>query len=93
MFSSERVANYRTACIARLNAEQQENDVKIAQLEASNAALETQLARLELPLPKPNACVICFYEHGITAEFVGAPVDPREPGVDRFQCPRCGYET
>jgi hypothetical protein len=91
MFSSQDVANYRATAIARLKAEHAENDRKIAELEARNAEIRASQGRLELPLPKPNVCLICFYGHGVTAEIYGAPVDPREPGTDRFQCPN-GHE-
>lgn len=86
MSSSQEIANYRAAAIVRLKAEHLENDTKIAQLEARNAEIRAQQGRFELPLPKPNLCPRCFYEEGMTTLMTGAPADPREPSVDRFQC-------
>jgi hypothetical protein len=84
-FSSQDVANYRAAAIARLKAEYAENDTKIAELQARNAEIRAKQARLELPIPK-DACPVCFYDYGVIAALRTIPADPDNPGVDRFAC-------
>jgi hypothetical protein len=87
MSSIQDIANYRTSSIVRLKTEHAENNAKIEELQARNAEIRASQRRLELPLPKPNACPICFYQHGVTSEIFSVPANPQEPGVDQFRCP------
>ncbi len=87
MYSGQQIAEYGQNSIARLGAELQENNAKLAGFATRNAVIEASLNRLNRPLPRPDACPECFYEHDVIAlmRSVGTP-EGGDPGVDYYRC-------
>jgi hypothetical protein len=86
MISSQHIANDRAATLRRLKTEYLENDKKIAELQARNAKIRAHQSRLEGPIPKPDACPTCYYEHDIICALYPVPADKSDPTVDRYAC-------
>jgi hypothetical protein len=62
----------------------------IADYRKGKAHAEAIRARLPLPLPEPNLCPACFYEHDNRSPLIAvAAPDPTK--LDRMICRTCGY--
>jgi hypothetical protein len=51
------------------------------------ANLRAEKARLASPLPEPDLCAECWFQHGRQIQLLPQP--KRKPGVDRMLCPEC----
>jgi hypothetical protein len=83
MLKPKQIDNYRTELSGQVDRAALDLEEKYKQLNSERLKLEAKKKRLNLTLPHPNACVLCFYEHGITSLIRSIPSDSKE---DRFRC-------
>lgn len=92
---SKESESYRLNMLRQLQGEDQQSpppkvaeaEKVIAQYRARQQQCREQIARLGTPLPNPDACPSCYYDHGHTS--IMTP-QPSESDADIFAC-NCGY--